>query len=145
MSNTATLIKAVTVLTITLLATGCNTMSVNMNSIKYGQLYTMQEALEEAATDCHNQNTLTRAMNWVVIGYNDLENSRKHMDKRSVKYAETRSMMQTLSPISARRVDSNKLCKQMARAAKQSQHYLANIDNETLISEQPIMLAIVQY
>lgn len=142
MINTKQLLKIAIILTLGIVATGCNSLSVSLADVKYGKLYTMQEALDEAANNCADKSARIRALNWATIGYNDLDNSRDYLDKKSSKYGATRALMRDLSLISSRRThDIEKLCKNFKLVAAVSHNFLANIDNTT---QQPVLIAAVQ-
>ena len=139
----ANLSKLLIIMTVVVLSTGCNTMTSSLDSVKYGKLYTMQEVLSEAINNCTDKAARTRALEWAVIGYNDLENSRQFMERTSEKYKSTRAMMRTLAQVSSRRIDnSEKLCEKLDVIAKANQNYLASID---MMSDEMIVLAAVRY
>ena len=146
MNNLASLSKLLIVVAIAVMATGCNSMVSSIDGMKYGKLYTMQEVMDETVSNCQDSSARMRAVEWAVIGYNDLENSRSYMERSSEKYTKTRLMMRTLSQVSSRRnFDAEQLCSRIKLAAEESRHYLANIDAVEIIKEEVITLAAVKH
>lgn len=128
MKNGTSLIKLIGLSAIIALTSGCNTMMSSLDNVKYGKLYTMQESLELAAKECNAQNR-TNALNWALIGYQDLDNSRDYLEKGSQEYHEVRNLMRNLSMISSRRIsDTQKLCSNIAIVSSISKSFLASLN-----------------
>ena len=146
MNNLASLSKLLVVVAIVVMATGCNSMVSSIDGMKYGKLYIMQEVMDEAISNCHDPDARMRAVEWAVIGYNDLENSRSYMERRSDKYTKTRLMMRTLSQVSSRRnLDAEQLCSRIKQASDANRHYLANIEAVETIKDETVALVAVKY
>jgi len=130
MKNNVSFIKIIGLISTIILMSGCNTMMSSLDTIKYGKLYTMQESFEIAAHDCNSQNR-TNALNWAMIGYQDLNNSRDYLEKNSQEYRDVRNLMRDLSTIASRRIDdTEKLCSNIAIISNASKHFLASLDNQ---------------
>ncbi len=143
MTNRMSIIKLLAVLAVAIMATGCNTMATSAQSMKYGKLYAMQAAFDDAVKNCADKETRIRALNWAVIGYNDLNDSRSYMDKRSQKYIETRALMRSVSTISSRRAtNTEKMCSKIGLVASVSRDYLSNIES---MSDEVIMISSIKY
>ncbi len=139
-------LKVILIIMAVLGFSGCNNMNASMDNIKYGKLYTMLEALDNAAQNCTDETARLRAVEWIVIGYHDLDNSRSYMDKRSHQYQSTRSLMRSLSTISSRRISNvEKLCHNIEVAGQITREYLTSLDKPELIADETIELAVVQY
>ena len=149
MDNAVKSAKYLTLIVIVVIATGCNTMVSNLASIKYGQLYTMQEVFDTAVNHCEDAVARTLAIEWSSIGYRDLDRSRSYMERGSEKHIMTRRMMRRLSHLSSHRVvNDEKLCTQIESIAAASRDYLANIESAAStasIEEEIIVVAITRH
>ncbi len=137
MTSIAPLAKLVALIAIIITASGCNTMTSSLDNIKYGKLYTMQQSLQVASAECTEVNR-QNALNWAVIGYQDLDQSRNYIDRNSQEYQEVRAMMRNLSVLSSRRNnDANKLCHNISIVAGLTKDFLAGLNQP----ERPILVA----
>lgn len=129
----ANLLKVFGLMAAIAVTTGCSTtMSSSFDSFKYGKLYAMSDAINEAiATQCEDSSVRTNVLNWVVIGYNDLSESRKYMEKGTDEYARVKNLMDYLSVVGSRRTQNHDvLCQRIEQVAEATQLFLSELNTE---------------
>jgi hypothetical protein len=128
----AQIIKILGLSLLMVVMTGCSSMSASFDSFKYGKLYAMQDALNQALMNsCTDKEVVARAINWVAIGYSDLDESRKFTSFESEEHGHIKNLMSSLSLVTSRRNhDSDALCGRMTQVAKVTREYLAKVTSD---------------
>ncbi|MEW5754964.1 MAG: hypothetical protein AB1810_01540 [Pseudomonadota bacterium] len=123
--NTMTVFKIIAISAVLAISSGCSTMNTSMKEFGYGKLYAMQDALRQATENCSDQETRQRAMNWVVIGIQDLTASTEFMAAESEEKLYTRTLIGELSKVTSRRNKTEEvLCANLASAYTAARSYM---------------------
>ncbi len=123
--NTVTAFKTIAISALLAIATGCSTMNTSMKEFGYGKLYAMQDALQLATENCSDETTRQRAMNWVVIGIQDLTASTEFMPADSEAKLYTRTLISELSLVTSRRNKTEAVaCANLAIAYNATRSYM---------------------
>lgn len=117
--------------------TGCSSMNAAFDKFTFGKVYAMKDALDNASANCKSDQAVTRALDWTVIGIQDLRISQEYMPEQSDEFHHVRILISQLSPLTSRRNQSRAmLCDNIHIAAQATSSFLVsmNMDDQVRVA-----------
>jgi hypothetical protein len=113
-----------------ILTTGCSTLETAMgDSIKYGKLIALQDALEDAVNNCDNEKAMWRAKYWAQIGIVDIREQGGYFKKGTPEYFKAINAVNNLALIS--RTKTLNSCNEMESVYKVTNDFIIHITSRT--------------